>query len=272
MCDLSSPTFTHLRGLISRGSYSLLVRVDTVLVVPKLEGASVAKSNKTKTSGGGGQPLSACPRIDDAAQAWSFVTSLEQDGTSAGACYFALRRLLCPRKNCTYGHYPFSLNGPRTQGPPAPTSMQRPQQYQQQQFRQQQAPSSPPPPPHPPPPPLPLAAAAAAAADDTTSGGRNIELLARAARARGWKARTAGGGGVEPRTTDRAGPGLAARPNGGGGTSDFLQQTFHGCSTQEYCRKKVPVSIYFLVCKGLTMEYLGVSRDTVSTDTTGRWF
>ena len=218
--------------------------------MPKLEGASVAKSNKTKTSGGGGQPLSACPRIDDAAQAWSFVTSLEQDGTSAGACYFALRRLLCPRKNCTYGHYPFSLNGPRTQGPPAPTSMQRPQQYQQQQFRQQQAPSSPPPPPHPPPPPLPLAAAAAAAAaDDTTSGGRNIELLARAARARGWKARTAGGGEwSREQLTERAPAWLRGR-TGVGVPAIFFNKRFMAARHKNTVEKKYRYPYIFLCAK-----------------------
>ena len=142
MCAaLSSPSFTHLRGLISRKSYSLLGRMDTALEEPKPGGGiSVAKTNKGKSSGGGAQPLAARPRIDGAAQAYSFVTGLEQDGTPAGACYFEWRELQCTRKNCAYGHKLFSQNGLRTQGPPAPTSMQQPQQYQQQQAQQQQPP------------------------------------------------------------------------------------------------------------------------------------
>ena len=117
--------------------------MDTVLEVPKLEGTTVAKSNKTQTSGEGAQPPAARPRVDAAAQAWSFVTGLEQDGTPAGACYIAWRGLHRTRKKYTYGYGSFSQNGPRTQGPPAPTSMQQPQQSRQQKPQQQQA--SPPP-------------------------------------------------------------------------------------------------------------------------------
>ena len=143
---LSSPTFTPMRQLISRGSYGLLGRMDTALEAPKPGGTStVAKSNKRKINGEGAQPPARRRRIDGAAQAWSFVTGLEQDGTPAGACYFAWRGLQCTRKNRAYGHAPFSPNRLRTQGPPAPTSMQQPQQYQQQQLQQQKAPPPPPP-------------------------------------------------------------------------------------------------------------------------------
>ena len=74
--------------------------MDTALELPKPGGTSVAKSNKRKTSGGGAQPPAARPHIDRAAQAWSFVAGLEQDGTPAGACYSVWRGLHCNRKNC----------------------------------------------------------------------------------------------------------------------------------------------------------------------------
>ena len=44
-------------------------------------------------------------------------------------------------------------------------------------------------------------------------------------------------------------------------TSDFLQRTFHGCDTRKDTIEN-KVSIYFLVCKGLSVDDVGVSRDT----------
>ena len=45
---MSLPTFTHLCEWISRGSYSLLGRMDTALELPNIEETSVAKSNKKR--------------------------------------------------------------------------------------------------------------------------------------------------------------------------------------------------------------------------------
>ena len=90
---LSSPTFTHSSELIWHERYSLLGRVDTALKVSNPGGIStIAKSNKRKINGAG-QPPAARPRSDGAAQRWSFVISLERDGTPAEAFYFAWRGL-----------------------------------------------------------------------------------------------------------------------------------------------------------------------------------
>ena len=54
--------------------------------------------------------------------------------------------------------------------------------------------------------------------------------------------------------------------------SDFLQRTVHhgGCSTDKEDATERKVSIHILVCKGLSIDDVGVSRDTVfSGDTTG---
>ncbi len=134
---LTAPAFTHLRELTARGSHSLLGKMDIGLEVPRPGGTSAAaKAPKRKMKGGGAQPPAARPRSDGAAQVWSFVDGLEQDGTPAGACYFAWRGLQCKRKNCSYGHGPFAQNGTHMQGPPPQTPMQQPQQYQQPQQHQ----------------------------------------------------------------------------------------------------------------------------------------
>ena len=47
-------------------------------------------------------------------------------------------------------------------------------------------------------------------------------------------------------------------------TSDFLQRTtFHGCSTQGRIPLRKTYPCIFLVCKGLTIDDVGVSRNTV---------
>ena len=44
--------------------------------------------------------------------------------------------------------------------------------------------------------------------------------------------------------------------------SDFLQRTFRCCSTQKRIKQLKTKYPYFLVCKGLSIDDLGVSRDT----------
>ena len=55
----------------------------------------------------------------------------------------------------------------------------------------------------------------------------------------------------------------------------FFNERFHGCSTQGrmLLKEKYPHTKYFLVCKGLTIDDLGVSRDTEFQEIRpGAWF
>ncbi|CAN0388892.1 unnamed protein product, partial [Laminaria digitata] len=90
---LTPPAFTLLRELTSRGSCSLLGRMDIALEVPRLGGATTAaKQLKRKANAGGAHPPAARPRTDDAVPAWSFVSGLERERTPEGTCHFAWRR------------------------------------------------------------------------------------------------------------------------------------------------------------------------------------
>ena len=64
---LAPPVLTLLRELISRGSCSLLGRMDTTLEVPRLGGVSTAaKPGKKKADAGGAHPPGARLRTDGA--------------------------------------------------------------------------------------------------------------------------------------------------------------------------------------------------------------
>ena len=45
--------------------------------------------------------------------------------------------------------------------------------------------------------------------------------------------------------------------------SDFVLRTFHGCSTQGRILLEKNMPKYFLGCKGLSIDDVGVSRDNV---------
>ena len=136
---INAPAFTMLRELTSRGSFSLLDRMDTTLEVPTLGGLTAeAEPVKRKAVAGSAHTPATSQRTE-----WPFVSGMQQVRTPEGTGHFSWRGQQCTRNNCQYSHGPFVQDVTSAPGLPCPPpprhhQQQQPQQQPQQQQQQQQ--------------------------------------------------------------------------------------------------------------------------------------